>query len=303
MINFICLGAPKCGTSSLYQILNQNRMIVFPQSGKNAYFYGYNKKDWSRLESRYFPVKAKKNKKYGMVAENWYGNVEPGKLAKALPKNVKVIFIVRNPVSRCFSDYKFLYAWHGIQGKDEKDYYKYNHSRAFEKYVKKHLNDTDCKLLRAGLYYEKIHKYYEELGQENIKVIFLEEIISLGKEVYLDLFNFLGIKEYRNINYDIKVNEGKYIPRTMLAGKIYGIFRTQFLQNTLEWKYGICERSENIKSLYNVIISKTDILLKNDEDRTKISENTRMILENYYREDKKKLEKLLNKNLDELWYK
>lgn len=303
MLDFICLGIPKCGTSSLYQILSQHNMIVFPESGKNVCFYGCNKRDWNRVKKRYFPVKTKRNKKYGIVAENWYGHMEPDKLVKVLPNDIKVIFIVRNPVNRCFSDYKYLYVWHGIQGKDEKDYYKYNHSNAFGKYVKRHLNDKNCKLIQAGLYYEKIHKYYEALNPENIKVCFLEEIIRSGEEVYSDLFNFIGVKKIRNIDYDIRVNEGNNTPINMLAGRIYGLFRTKFLQNTLEWKYGICERSRMIKSFYNIIMSKMELLLKNDDDKTKISEKTRIELEDYFREDKKKFEKLLNKNLDELWFK
>lgn len=303
MIDFICLGVPKCGTSSLYGVLGQHRSIVFPKSRKNAYFYGYEKKDWNKIESRYFPLKARKNKRYGIIAENWYGNVNPEKFARILPKDIKLIFIVRNPVDRCYSDYKYSPIWHGIQGTDEKEYYKYNHSKAFENYVRKYINDSGCKLLQAGKYFEKISRYYHEVNPDNIKVVFLEEIIKSREEVYNDLFHFIGLNGQKSINYDIKVNEGNRVPRNLLAGKIYGIIRTQFLQNTLEWKYGVWDRSENLYKLYCILLSKMELLLKYDEDESKMSKKIKIELENFYREDKQKFEKLLNKNLNDLWFK
>lgn len=50
--DFICLGVPKCGTTTLYHILEQHRDIVFSKGGKNPYYYCENEEEIQKFNDR-----------------------------------------------------------------------------------------------------------------------------------------------------------------------------------------------------------------------------------------------------------
>ncbi len=299
--DFICLGVPKCGTTTLYDILAQHEDVVFPKTGKNAVYYK-EQGGFAAFEHRYWNnIRKKPNKKYGFVVENWYMKFEPKQFAQDLPPDVKIIFIIRNPIARCFSDYKFSYAYRGLRGKDGREYYKYSHGEAFSRFVKRNRNRGHL-MITCGKYYEKIGELYKYISPERIKVIILEETFEDSQKVYLDLFHFLNLNENKRMNWDIRANEGKYKTPNLLAGILYSELRVNFILKTLFWKYGINEKNELVNCILSSCVNILGKLEQVDKDHSTISKETEKMLYQYYLPDVRKMSKLLNKDLVELWF-
>lgn len=300
MIDFMCVGVPKCGTTTLYEVLKQCKNISFPDNQKNAYYYDEKKGGYKVFEKRYSNEKLPPFIKQGIFPENWYLIANPKKMAKDFPANMKFLFIIRNPIEQVYSYYRFSYVIRALKGKDEKEFYEFSHAKAFERYVVRNRNRNNS-LLEIGKYYKKIAEYYKYFNKNLIKVVVLEDSFGREKEFYNEIFSFLGVKnsEDENINYFLKCNEGNLVTTSPLKGFLFGEIRTKFLLQKVCWKWGINKKIP----LINKIIKKMDCLRSEDKDKTKITPKTYNILSNYYRKDIEQLNKLLNRNLFEVWLK
>lgn len=106
--NFLCVGAQKAGTTTLYEILKQHPDIFLPQQVKETKFFVYEEKFQKGLafyEKEYFSE---------WNSQSAIGEVDPAmmfeelaaqRIHHTLGEQVKLIFIFRNPVSRAYSHY------------------------------------------------------------------------------------------------------------------------------------------------------------------------------------------------------
>ena len=104
--DFLCVGAQKSGTSLLYRLLNQHPEIYLAK-GKEIHFFNrdenYNKGiEWY---SEHF-AGSEDYKRVGEVTPDYnYVPTVPGRIYKTLGKDIKLIFMLRNPVDRAYSNY------------------------------------------------------------------------------------------------------------------------------------------------------------------------------------------------------
>lgn len=298
MLDFICLGVPKCGTTTLFEILLQHRDIKLAETAHKNVYLG---KKWEGDEFEKFYFKnTRKGKIKGFIAEDWYGKISAKNLADKFSKNLKIFFIVRNPVARSFSHYKWTYAYHGLKGLSQKEYYKYNHSVAFDRYVKR-----ECKrsqLIDFGNYYKYLKEFYKVFGEKNVKIIIFEEFVDNIQKECESLFSFLGVRSNVSIVYNLKANEGIFIPKNKLLGILYGEIRTNFIFYKLYVKYRVEERSKFLNKIVSRIVQSFNYCLKPDYDRSGISNKTRKFLQAYYKKDKEAFEKLIEKDLKNIWF-
>ena len=105
--NFMCIGAAKSGTTSLYDILKQHSDIFLP-SFKEPHFFDIpsvyqNGIEW--YEKTYFQS-VKNEKCIGDFSPTYlFDEHAPERILNDLGDNVKFIIILRNPVDRAYSHY------------------------------------------------------------------------------------------------------------------------------------------------------------------------------------------------------
>ncbi len=106
--NFLCVGAQKAGTTTLYEILKQHPDIFLPQNIKETKFFVYDEKyekgvQWYQKEffSEWNGQKAIGEVDPAMMFEEKSAQ----RIFDTLGNNVKLIFIFRNPVARAYSHY------------------------------------------------------------------------------------------------------------------------------------------------------------------------------------------------------
>lgn len=217
--NVIIAGAPKCGTSSLYFWLSAHPEVKASMV-KETFFFADDVNRFNKnaniiehsLEaySSYFNSKKSDQKKVRLEATAPYIYFENAlKHIPKLPSKPKVIFVLREPSARLYSQYRFeRFRTKRIQ-------------MTWEEYSK---ND---KLILHGDYEYYLKKWVKSLGKDRIHVCTFESLVSDPKECIRDMTSFLGINSifYENYNF-IQHNEtvaikNKFIHRLGLTLQRY----------------------------------------------------------------------------------
>lgn len=309
--NFICVGFPKCGTTTLQEVLKYHKDIYLPDVKEAGYFVDAveYKRGISWYETRYFS-KTKKQKIIGEINGGLVGGFYARNIYKDLGSDLKIIFLMRNPVERLYSHFKFkerigyrmIRNENTIMTESEKFTCFIKENMKFSKKYNKWdiVISKDRYIIEQGNYSEYIEEYLKYFKPENLHFIIFEEYIKNPRKSYKELFEFLDIELLKEINYEIKANEGKRQPRNEIC----------MLMNemcTELWREHLRNDSLNAIKTDNILLKLRDfmwdVFSKPVEIKSKLDDSVKEILQNYYREDIKKLEKIIGKELGELWYK
>lgn len=212
--SFIIAGGQKCGTTTLMNQLGQHPDI-FILMNDIAYFstrYHKGQKWYEKQFKKYSGEKA-----IGEKTPN-YMNVIPAaqRIRNDIP-DVKLIFILRNPVSRAYSHY-----WLLKQYGDE--------PLPFDQAV---WTNT---YLERGRYIEHLKRYAQLFPKEQMLILTLNELKEKPVDTYRKIFSFLGVdSSFVPENPQKKFLEGGQ-PRTLFLAKIAKILRFGFYTKALHSK-------------------------------------------------------------------
>ncbi len=315
--SFICIGFQKCGTTTLWDIMRQHSGIVLTQDVKEPMYYRVKGlrtiggKKW--YERRYFGNVSESDPRMpGEVnAGLTFGNA-PKKIAKDFSKDTKFIFMMRNPVDRSYSAYKYFLALGFLPMHIMRYDAKHGHAEGFDHYVHYVLDDENrrAKILKRQLpylvfsqsmYQWQIEQYTKNFPIENMHFVIFEEFIKDQEAACKEIYSFLGLPEDPNIQYGITSNEGVSRPASPLLGKI-GMFSKgrnyvthEFFNLPKYWPW----LDKKWVALYEFVQKKCVVP---DADRSKMLDRTRFVLEDFYREQKKSVERIIHHSLDDVWY-
>ncbi len=204
--NFLIIGANKGGTSSFYKYLDQHPEI-FMSEIKEPMFFLFNEMNGTDTQAsvsteepewdRWKPVsnleEYKKmfspppgTKAAGEASTAYLANPMCAERIYRFNPQMKLIAILRNPVSRAFSNY-LMYVRLGHEDK------------SFAAVVGEELAGKRGHLpqgrhyLQLGYYYESLNTYIKTFGRENVKVYLIEELKEDPASLFRDAFEFLGV--------------------------------------------------------------------------------------------------------------
>jgi hypothetical protein len=125
-----------------------------------------------------------------------YSESTPFKIKDSLPY-VGFIFILREPVSRLISWYRFSKQWNLIPK-----------NTSFEEYIKLNMHDgfkpQHLRALEQGKYSLYLKRYLDLFGKERVFTAFFEEISKNALSIMKEICHFAGISENYYSNYDFK---------------------------------------------------------------------------------------------------
>lgn len=284
--DFLCVGAAKCGTTSLHAILSGHPEIYLPErkeihffENDENYFQGI---DWYK---QYFE-KVQHEKIVGEItADYMFFDYVPQRIADTLGKNVKLIFMLRDPAERAYSEYLFNVRRGFFTGSFEESLQnekKYNPNK-FENRYYTHIY--------RSLYSQHISKMLKVFSNKsNIEFILFEEDFIRNKETtFIRLFNFLGISNHQ-LQLE-QVFKPAYVPRY------------QSLQNLFYQKSKFKSAVKKFLPSYKIRRKLKDQLLpainSSKEKVEKLNEKLKKeLIEKYFYDDIKNTEKLIGRNLD-----
>jgi len=243
--NLFLVGAPKCGTTSLYHYLRQHPDIFFPRF-KEPHFFS------TDLVWKYRPVQFKDANHYLTLFENaerqkWIGEASVWYLysacaaanIKAFNPDARIICILRNPVDMLFSMYRF-----NIKLGSE-NITNFERALALEESRKQNKNIPGTLYAPWAILYKEIasyavqlERYYQVYDKKNIHIIIYDDLSKNPSRVYQDILNFLGLPSYQiefkkyNRTEDRSLHALRYLYRKypeMYAGLRSGKYSRKYL--------------------------------------------------------------------------
>lgn len=281
-IDFVGIGAAKCGTGWVAQCLREHPEVSFPEQ-KEIQFFNKTKSIytedtvWNYEKGLSWYAKHFErggNNLIGEITTDYiYDKETPALIKKHFPE-VKVIVCLRDPVDRTYSHYW----WYKANFKKEK-------AETFEKAL-----ETQPEYIKRSLYYPQLKRYYDTFTRENIHVILLAEIKGKPKETAKSLFKFLEIdSEFVPGSVAEKQNAARQVRFPLLARIIplMEILRSKGIELRILKKLGIYRLFQDLYASFNTSKYKYPEM----ERKTKIR------LKNYFQEDIEKLETLTGLDL------
>ncbi len=314
---FLCMGFQKCGTTTLFELLRQHRDVVLCRDVKEPMYYRV-PFIWMIGHKAYYHKRY-----YSHIAPDdprHCGEVNAGltytgcarKIGHDFPRETKLIFMLRNPVDRSYSSYKYFLARGFLPDGAVEEDQKYGHAEAFDRYVHSVLDDPEQEpqIMKKRLKYlvfsqskydTCIREYLQYFPKENIKIVFFEEFVADEKAACRDLFDFIGIGEDPHLNYKICANEGTHRAVSSRAAKkfyfVKGVNYTLYEFFAMDhWAPKLYRR---FRKYFDGVRRKTMIP---DTDRSEMLPETRAYLERYFATEVRGIEQMTGKDLSGIWY-
>lgn len=175
MVDFIGIGAQRSGTSWTYACLYEHPEICIPI--KEIHFFSRerfaNGKEW--YEANFKNCDAKKIK--GEFSTSYLYSEETAERIHSMYPDTKIIAIIRNPISRAFSQYG-----NAIKGGEIPE------SMSFEEYY-----TTDASVLAQGMYTKQLERYFSLFNRSQILVLVYEDNKKDPQKFMEQIYSFLGV--------------------------------------------------------------------------------------------------------------
>ncbi|MFW9820739.1 MAG: sulfotransferase domain-containing protein, partial [Candidatus Thorarchaeota archaeon] len=222
--DFLIIGGQRCGTTFYYNCLKQHPNIKTSLRRKEIHFFDNNFHRGLLWYKSYFPTLSSKYfYKYILSHNIITGEASPYYIlhplvpsrVKSIIPNVKIIILLRNPVSRAYSHYN-----HEVRRGIEK--------LSFENAIKREKENIDKELkkimenehyysyvfrnysyITRGIYISQIKNWMEVFPKDQFLIIKSEDLFENPRDVMRKSFKFLNLRNYENITFK-KANQGIY---------------------------------------------------------------------------------------------
>ena len=291
--NFLIAGAARCGTTSLYYYLKQHPEISFPKLKEPKYFSSLKRqfpqngigdenidryiiKDFTAYEALFSTLS---NKRVGEASPDYlYYSKYTAKYIKQMLGDIPIIILIRNPIERAKSAYKYLTRENrehlpfpdALDAEEERLVNNWDFMWAYKSY---------------GLYFQNIMHFKSIFT--NVSVILYEEFISDKERTLKGIFNFLGVDDKIRIDTKMIHNpSGKpnLIGKMVLdrQSRISTVLR-EVLKRTVPRKYLEYVANKTMKEMH----------INNSVDSD---------LQVFYKGDVNNLSQLLQKDMGYIWF-
>ena len=197
-VDFMLIGAMKCGTSTLSHILKNHPQIGFCKKKEPQFFS--TTKDWKKEIDKYHKLYNFEEGKIFCEASTTYtrypsNNLEIWNDIYEYNSDMKFLYIVRDPVDRAVSQFMHSYERGFINS-------------TIDKSIK------NSSIINTGRYYTQIKPFIDKFGIENVLILEFDDLISNRAEVLKDISSFLEIdfnkfKDFEDVHQNVSVGGRK----------------------------------------------------------------------------------------------
>ncbi|MEV5837500.1 sulfotransferase domain-containing protein [Nocardia sp. NPDC052112] len=206
--DFACVGALKSGTTDLASYLMQHPSILAPLTKEIGHGY-------TQLWGPYFPTEREKAEVLRCTGRALAGYFDPAlhdllliDNYRAVRPDAKILMMLRDPVERAYSHYKwdlFLSSNDGLRvmpyGKTYADYVGY----ALEMFPAPSPPTTlpSMPVLGTGVYVNAVARWLEAFGKDNVHIVTAEDFFADISKTVCGVHEFLGLPAVEPVHHHV----------------------------------------------------------------------------------------------------
>lgn len=221
--NFFIVGAPKAGTTSLYEYLSMHPEVYMPAAIKEPDYFSHEEilqqplyyktthiTDLQKYKALFADVTNQKAVGEASVSYLFYRDTAK-KIYEFNPE-AKIIIILRDPVERAYSHYLMDYRL-GLLDADFEEI-------IFKKLKHQYADMYYQQVVSLGEYADQINRYLEVFSPAQVKILFYDQLKADPKEVMRCIFEFLDIDASFFLDTSQKFN-AYAAPKNAVVAKMY----------------------------------------------------------------------------------
>jgi hypothetical protein len=286
--NFLIIGAPRSGTTTLYESLKQHPQIFLSPMKEPMFFiledetktyigpsHPHGSLDIHGYRSLFHGVR--NQKAIGEASPCYlFSPKAPGKIKKYIP-DAKILVILRNPVERAYSHFLFNRLG-GIEPLAD-----FSEAMAAEEdRLRKGWFIYWC-YQGMGYYGRQIERYFSSFDPQQFRFFLFEDLLDAPAELFRGIFKFLGVDESVRIAKPEKYNSSG-TPRSRIVHDLLN--RPSLLKSPLK-------KVLSTKNQYRLLTK----FVNRNLQKPPLDEEVRRRLTALYREDLLKTQDLIHRDL------
>jgi hypothetical protein len=285
-LDFICVGATKAGTTSLFYYLKEHDDIYLP-SRKEVFFFDLKDgRNWDTFYQENF-ANAKELQLTGKFSPRYSREPEIGRLLKEHNPDIKIIYLVRNPIYRAFSHYRMLHRL----GREKRNFSDLIDDQLEEENLIKCRatnRSGEYSLLTQGEYGRIIDSLLQSFSEEQVLVIPTDQLESSPKSALKKIYEFLNVP----VIYPPNMNKKYHVGGDKARFKWLYPFLKSLVIPAMIWK----TFSRNLRQ--KIILWYNTSLRIDTKKKISMKENEKKILIDFYKGDVNRLKRLTKIDLN-----
>ena len=212
--DFVIIGAQKCGTSFLYQLLVQHPHVK-PAFAKEVHYFDLNFRKGDNWYRSYFPVQVRNSRKYitGEASPYYLFHPHAPRRASTVLSDAKLIVMLRNPVDRAYSHYQHQVKRGKGEGREtltfeeaieaEKRILPGEVSKMLQDEFYESLRHRTRSYLRRGIYIDQLLAWSSFFPRKQMLILKSEDLFNDTTNVLERILDFLKIPHWVPETYSI----------------------------------------------------------------------------------------------------
>jgi hypothetical protein len=194
--DFFIVGAPKCGTTSLFEYLNEHPQVFL--APKEVHFFGSDlyPAQRPRDEAKYLRLfsPATNEARVGEASVWYLYSKRAAREIRRFSPAASIIISLRNPVEMIHS----LHSHFVFSGLEEIEEFEdairaeTERGRSLPLWGSGRVA-TETRYLEVGKYCEQVERYLDEFGSEKVKIIIFDDLRENPPGVFREVCEFLGV--------------------------------------------------------------------------------------------------------------
>jgi len=240
-VDFFCVGVAKAGTTTLHDLLSLQNNISLPRKKETNYFsFGISGKpaftgplDSSSVNEPTVISLEEYINDFDLKPDSIIGEICPSYSLSGAAANIyehnpaaKIIIILREPVSRSYSNYQHLV-------RDGREHFSFEDALAAESQRLEQGWEWFWGLKSNSLYFDFVKEYIDVFGKEKVKIILFEDFIKNQEQYLAEVMDFIGLDSTEAVYEEFDSNKSgvvskrwKYLHKFLLAeGKLNSMLR------------------------------------------------------------------------------
>ncbi len=208
---FLC-GAPKAGTTSLHEYCARHPEVCMSRPKETGFFFENYERGLDWFSEQYFSHYEGESE----VGESSAGNMLHQEVAPRIKKHcpdAKLIFILRDPVERIWSHYRFDINVGTLPPTAD-----------FSELIRDEANEWRKIMVDLGMYHEQLVHYADHFDEEQMRILLFEDFAKNTEDVVGRLFEFVGVDPKVGVGTEEAHNETSHLRNPALYQMLYRVW-------------------------------------------------------------------------------